>query len=146
MSAIAPEADSIDYRDAVPGLLVRAGGFVLMATGLFVAGSGLQHLLVMRMGWMELLATASLMTLGAVGTMVGPSLVLGRSWAAILGVPVTVSMAVVMLPWGLYSTVSLFLSPLTLLAMAMVLLALVAVPVSVPGSLKATRARNALYR
>jgi hypothetical protein len=55
-------------------------------------------------------------------------------------------MAAVMLPWGLYSTVALFLSPLTWLAMAMSVLATVAVPASLPGSLKATRARNALYR
>jgi len=146
MSAIAHDADSLDYRDAFPGLFVRAGGFVLMGTGLLVAGSGLQHLFFLSMGWVELVAAATLMTLGAVASMVGPSLVLGRSWAAILGVPVTLAMVGLMVPWGIYSTLSLFLSPLTLLAMAMTLLALLAVPASIPGSLKATRARNALYR
>jgi hypothetical protein len=147
MTAIANDADALDYRDAVPGFLVRGGGFVLMAAGLLVAGSGLQHLLFLASAsWLEIVAAAVLMTLGTIASLVGPSLVLGRSWAALLGVPVALGMVLFAVPWGIYSTVALFLSPLTWLAMAMSLLAMFAVPAAVPGSLKATRARNALYR
>ncbi len=146
MSAIVPDADALDYREAVPGFLVRGGGYVLMVSGLLVVGSGLQHLFFLSMGWIEIAAAAVLMTLGLVAAMVGPSLVLGRSWAAILGVPVALGMAAIMVPWGIYSTVALLLSPLTWMAMAVALLALVAVPASLPGSLKVTRARDALYR
>jgi hypothetical protein len=137
--------DSVNVADALPGWVVKAGGFVFGAAGFFTAGAGLQLLAFLEPTWTVILSSALLMTLGAVACLVAPNVILGRSWAAILGVPVVLTMALVMLVWGAWSSVMLFLSPLTLLAMATSMLAAAVVPFTVPGSLRATRARNALY-
>ena len=140
-----PLVSAVDPRDAVPSVLVKAGGFLFGSAGFFTAGSGLQLLVFLSPTWTVILAAAVLMTLGCVAVLVAPNLLLGRSWAALLGLPVALSMATVTVLWGIWSSLMLFLSPLTLLAMFTSVLAALLVPMTIPGALRATRARNALY-
>mgnify|MGYP000170671411 FL=1 len=138
-------SDSIDFRDAVPNVLVKAGGYFFGATGFFVAGSGLQLLIFADWQWMWLATAATLMTLGTVGILVAAFVIKGRSWAAVFGVPLSALTAVVTVAWAAYMLLSLAISPLTLLAALLACVSAMLVPFTVPGSLKATRARNALY-
>jgi len=140
----APSID-VDFRDAVPNLLVRGGGFLFGGTGFFVAGSGLQLLVFASWHWMVLGAAATLLTLGTTSVLVSAFIIKGRSWAAMLGVALAVVSAFVTLAWSAYMVVSLAFSPLTFLAAILASVSALVLPFTVPGSVKATRARNALY-
>jgi hypothetical protein len=135
----------IDFRDAVPGLAVKLGGFSLGGAGFMVAGAGLQLLTFFDLSWMLLSVSAVLLTLGCVSVLLAPFVIKGRSWAAMLSVPVAVVMALAAVVWGVASTMMLFISPLSLLGAVTSVVAAMAAPFAVPGSMRATRARNALY-
>lgn len=149
MSAYAAPAhatsDAVDFRDAVPGVLVKLGGFVLGAAGFFVGGAGLQLVAFFEPTWTVLGAAVALLMFGATAVLLAPYVVKGRSWAAILGVPTALAMAAVATAWLGWSTMMLLFSPLMVLGTLTAGAAALAMPFTVPGALRATRARNALY-
>jgi len=141
----AAHADAVDFRDAVPNLIVKSGGYLLGASGFFVAGSGLQLLVFAQWQWLLLGAAATLLTLGSSAALLAAFVIKGRSWAAVASVPLAAMMALFTVVWSVWMIASLAISPLTLLAAALASVSAMLVPFTVPGAMKATRARNALY-
>jgi len=141
----ASAAEAIDFRDAVPNLAVKLAGFTLGAAGFFVSGSGLQLLAFFELSWGMLAAASMLLTLGSVSVLVAPFVIKGRSWASMLAVPTAAVMALTTMVWAVLSVSMLFFSPLVVVGALTSAAAALVAPFAVPGALRATRARNALY-
>ena len=137
--------DSVDPREAVPPLVVRAGGFMLGASGFFMAGAGLQLFVFFYLTLMYEVAAGLQMVMGIAAIAVAPWLVKGRGWAALIGTPLAAAMALFAVSWTVFSLVQTLFSPLMLLEVMVACLTVLVVPFTIMPSLRVSRARKALY-
>jgi hypothetical protein len=145
MTGTAADELEVDPREAVPSLLVRAGGFLLGASGFFMAGAGLQLFAFFYLSLGLKLTAAMLVLQGLLAIAVAPWLVKGRGWAAILGTPLAAVMALTAVIWTGYSLWQTLFSPLMILELGVALLTGLVVPFTILPAIRATRARKALY-
>jgi multisubunit Na+/H+ antiporter MnhC subunit len=135
----------VDPREAVPPLLVRAGGFLLGASGFFMAGAGLQLVVFFYLTLGMKAVAVWLMALGVGAIGVSPWLVKGRSWAAVVGAPLAAVMALTAVVWTAYSLWQTLFSPLMILELGVALVTVLVVPFTILPAIRVSRARKALY-
>jgi hypothetical protein len=136
---------TISFEDANPGALVMMGGAALGLAGFCVAALGVQFMVLIPVsGWVAPIPYM-LLLLGMSALALGGWITRGNAVAAWLGLVVTMATAILVVSWTIFTAVNGLFSLLSIVSTLAIGLALLAVPVAIPGAMRATRVRRALY-
>lgn len=135
----------VDPADAVPGWTVRLGALAFAVAGAFVAGSGFQLWVFFFMTWPVKIVATLLCLVGATAVVLAAFLAQGRAWAAWLGGVVAGTQVLLALGWVIYAFMSGLISAMAILGALFSMLAVLMVLIAIPGAVKASAARKALY-
>ena len=147
MSAMADRIDGeLDLMVAAPPLIGRIAGGLLGVGGLLMIGSAVQMLLFFDLRTLQLVVVVLLLLLAVATAWTGPFLVKGRAWASVIGSGLCGVTALVGTGWWIYTLLHVVFSPLLLLTVGLLWLTLPVLPFAIGPTLRASRARRALYR
>jgi len=139
------EPADLDLSAAVPPIWVRATGALLGASGFFVVGAAGQLLIFFYLVLWVKVVIGVLAVLGLALIAIAPWVIKARSWACITGTGLALLAAAATTVWVIFAISIAVFSPLAMMAAAMCALATLAMPWTIPASLRVTAARRALY-
>jgi hypothetical protein len=142
--APARSPDDVDASELRTPLLVSVAGAALAVASLFVAASGMQVIvLVYVWSWWKVVPYM-LLLLGTGGLLLGGMVTTGRVWAVVLGAALNAFMGFLTLVWTVYAMMNGLLALLPLVAVLLSGLAMLLLPLSIPGARRVSRARAQL--